>query len=428
MSSSSRSPSALGAHVRDLPGTRILARLALPAVGAATLLLGAPLADAQEWILDPRVEVEAIYNDNYRLTEEPGSQIEVTGGALDAQLTARKETQTSLFEATPHIRSSFFPDASSEESTDYYLDLHANHKTQRTKSDILAQYAAESVVSSELPAADFPGIDLGQTTGGDAGQVSVRNRRRLYSIEPSFVFDWTERRHLTAEAHYINAAYEESAFEQVGYADIGARAGILWDMSRRSTFSVNVTGANYSPDDDSPDTNTAGVVAEWNTAPSEVTNFYFRFGSDHSERDAIGTGPKLSDTSFNGGVGVAWNFQVTHIVIDALRSTAPSSQGVVVNRDEVRFRLVRDFSPRVAGVLAVRGIRTNGVGDTSDATDEVRERKYYTGRAGFEWRMSRQYTLEGAYEYKWQEYQGDLNSATSNGATLSVVYQPRRLK
>jgi hypothetical protein len=402
-----------------------VARFALPAAGAATLLLAAPLASAQAWILDPRVEVQGIYNDNYRLTSEKGAEIDVAGAALDAQLTARKESRATLFEATPHVRSSFFPDASSEESTDYFLDLHGNHKTQRTRSDILAQFADESVVSAELPAADFPGINLGQAVGGDAGLVSLRNRRKLYTILPSIEFDWTERRHLTADVHYVKADYESSLFEQVGYTDIGGGAGIVWDISRRSAFSLNLVAAQYSPDDDSENTSTEGVVAQWTTAPSEVTNFYVRLGGNHSERNASGIDPKISDSSVNGGVGVAWNFQVTHIVIDALRTTSPSSQGVVVNRDEVRLRLARDFSPRVIGVLALRGIRTNGVGSSAD---EVRERKYYTSRAGFEWRMTRQFSLEGGYEYKWQEYEGDPTSASSNGATLSLVYQPRRLK
>jgi hypothetical protein len=96
-----------------------------------------------------------------------------------------------------------------------------------------------------------------------------------------------------------------------------------------------------------------------------------------------------------------------------------------VNRDEVRFSLNRDFTPRVSGFVGLRGIRTSGVEGTG--LNQVRERKYYTGRTGFEWRMTRAYSLEGAYEYKWQKYQGDPTDASSNGVTLSVVYQPRRL-
>ena len=58
---------------------------------------------------------------------------------------------------------------------------------------------------------------------------------------------------------------------------------------------------------------------------------------------------------------------------------------------------------------------------------QVNERKYYTGRTGFEWHLNRAYSIEGTYEYKWQKYEGDVTNASSNAVTLSLVYQPRRL-
>ena len=389
------------------------------------LLLGASTAGAQAWIFDPRIELQGIYNDNNRLTADRGQEIDVTGAALDALVAFRKESQTDMFQATPHIRSSWFPDASSEQSTDYYFDLQGSHKTQRSTSSIYAGFADESVVTSDLLLADFPGINLGQTVSGDSGRVSVRNRRRQYSIEPRAEFDWTERRHLTFDAHYVNTTYDNTLFEQVGYKDFGASAGIKWNTSQRTTFEVDAVGSQFRTDDNAPHTTSTGLMAEWRMAPSTITNYYFRLGGVRTEHDATGTLQSESKSSFNGGVGVAWNFQVTQLMIDALRSTSPSSQGALVNRDELRFSLNRDFSPRVAGFVGLRGIRTSGL--SGSGTVPVQERKYYTGRTGFEWHMTRAYSLEGAYEYRWQKYEGDPTNASSNGVTLSVVYQPRRL-
>jgi hypothetical protein len=81
------------------------------------------------------------------------------------------------------------------------------------------------------------------------------------------------------------------------------------------------------------------------------------------------------------------------------------------------------MSPKMAGHLALRGIRTEG------AVEEallVRERKYAAASAGLEWRWSRQYSLVGSYNYTWQEFEGEPADATSNGVSLSVVYEPRR--
>jgi hypothetical protein len=253
----------------------------------------------------------------------------------------------------------------------------------------------------------------------------VRNRRRQYSLLPHYEFDWTERRHLTFDAHYVDTKYDNTLFEQIGYKDYGASAGIKWNTSQRATFEVDVVGSQFNPNDNSADTTTAGVVAEWRMAPSTITNYYFRVGGNRAEQDLAGSSSRQSTSSFNGGAGVAWNFQLTRLMFDALRSTAPSSQGAIVNRDELRFSVNRDFSPLFTGFIGVRGIRTKGVEDSGGT--QVLERKYYTGRTGFEWHLNRAYSIEGAYEYRWQKYDGDVTSAASNGVTLSVVYQPRRL-
>jgi len=418
MSSSYRKPA-------PVQGGRRVTRRFAQGLAALALLAGAQAASAQAWIFDPRVEVMAIYNDNYRLTDQPDQEIDVTGGGIDAQVTARKQNASSLFEFTPRVTSNFFPDASSEESTDYFADLKAEKKTQRTRTGIGARFADESVVTSELLPADFPGVGLGDPVSGDAGRTSVRNRRQLAALTPTFDFDWTERRHLTLEAHWVDVTYEnDSVFEQVGYTDIGGGAGMVFDLTQRSALSVDVLASRYSPDNDTEDTTSTGLVAEWRMAPSQLTSFYFRLGGNRSERDAAGSTPSFSTSSFNGGVGVAWNFQVTRVLIDALRTTVPSSQGEVVDRDELRVRLTRSFSPRVAGFVALRGIKTSGVDDTAVS---VQGRKYYTGKTGFEWRTSRTFSLEGAYEYKWQEYELEPNKAKSNGVTLSLVYEPRRI-
>ncbi len=391
---------------------------------AITCAAGKALA-ANDWIFDPRVEAGAVYNDNYRLTDQPGQEIDVTGAEVDAALGMRAETQRTKLQLVPRIHSTFFPSDTSEEATDYYLTGLAQKRTQRLLTAFEASFSDESVVSSELLAADFPGLNLGQTVSGDTGLVTVRNRRRLIAANPSLAYDWTERRHVTFDLQYVDASYQNQIIEQVGYKDFGASAGLVWDLSQRHVFSVSLLGDRYSPADNQEDTNTGGVTAEWRTASSARTSYYFRAGARHSDRNANAAGEALSVTSFNGGVGAAWQLQTTRLVIDLMRGTVPSSSGVVVNRDEVRFRAIKTFQPRFSGYLAARGIKTHGLATT--AVTNVRDRKFATAATGFEWRASRQFSLHGEYEYRWQKFEGALNEGASNGVVLSVVYEPRRL-
>lgn len=393
----------------------------LPAV--ALLAGAAPYAQAQAWRFDPRLQVDGIYNDNFRLTDQPGQEIEVTGGALDGALTISKQGQASGFSLTPRIRSTYFPGDESEESTDYFVNALGTMQTRRSQSRLDLRFADESVVTSELLASEFPGVNLGETVSGDAGRVSVRNRRRLIVFQPSTRFDWTERRHIELTAHYADASYDDEFFEQVGYSDVGVAGAIEWNVTPRSLFSVGVTGTRFNPDSTSEPTTTTGLHLEWRSSPGELSTVYARIGANHSEQDASGSNPELSSTNYTGGVGVAWNFQLTQVFLDALRSVSPSSAGAIVNRDEVRVRLTRHFTPLVSGFTSLRGVRTDGI-DEPVAT--IRDREYFAGSAGLEWRLTRSVSLMGEYEYKWQKFEIEPQDATSNAFTLSVVYEPRR--
>jgi hypothetical protein len=398
-------------------------RRAASAAAVAGVACGASVAPAANWELEPRVELGAVYDDNYRLTDQPGQEIEVTGAALDAQLGLRNETPRTLLELLPRIHATYFPGESSEDATDYFLGAVAERNTQRIHLRGDALFADESVVASEVLAADFPGVELGDTASGDDGRVSIRNRRTLVSLSPSIGFDWTERRRVVGDVHFIDASYDADVFEQVGYNDVGGRAGIEWDTSQRGRLALRASASVFSPDGSSTDTTRTGLEAEWRTRSSETMQYYFRGGATRSERDATGLTPNISDTAFSGGLGVSWSWQVTNLVIDAVRSAGPSSAGSVVNRDELRFRITRAMSPRLAGHLALRGIRTEGA--LADL-QEVRDRKYAAGTAGFEWRVSRQYALLGSYNYTWQEFEAEPDNAVSNGVNLSIVYEPRR--
>jgi hypothetical protein len=398
-------------------------RCATSVAMAVSFACGAGVAAAASWEYEPRVEVGAVYDDNYRLTDQPGQEIEVTGPAIDAQVGFRNETPRTILQVTPRIHATYFPDEPSEDATDYFLTGSAEHNSQRLHLRGEARFADESVVASNLLAADFPDVDLGDTVSGDDGRVSIRNRRTLINLAPSLGFDWTERRRVIAGAHFIDASYDDNVVEQVGYSDIGAIGGVEFDTSQRSLIALRVNASVFSPDSSGPDTTRTGLDAEWRTRSSETMRYYFRAGVTRSERDSTGTSPTISDTAFSGGVGVAWRWQVTDLVIDAVRSAGPSSSGSVVNRDELRFRISRAMSPRMAGHVALRGVRTEGAVEDLLV---VRDRKYAAATAGLEWRWSRQYALLGSYNYAWQEFEGEPADATSNGVSLSVVYEPRR--
>ncbi len=120
-----------------------------------------------------------------------------------------------------------------------------------------------------------------------------------------------------------------------------------------------------------------------------------------------------------GGAGVQWSFQITQFLVDALRSLEPSSFGVVMARNELRFRVNRDLRPRLRSYVALRAVSMT----SGQTAINVQRRDYAAGEAGLEWQTTRSFRVVGTYDYTWQRFEGEPN-AISNAVTLSVVYQP----
>jgi hypothetical protein len=133
---------------------------------------------------------------------------------------------------------------------------------------------------------------------------------------------------------------------------------------------------------------------------------------------SVGT---VSNNGVTGGIGVDLRYQVTEVTIDALRSLIPTSEGVVMTDQELRFRVLRAFYPRFSGFLGVRGMRLSGT--SGQAALRVTSENYATAEAGVDYQFSQNYRMECAYDFAWQQFP-DTPTATSNAVRVAVIYQP----
>jgi hypothetical protein len=211
------------------------------ALGAIAILAAMP-ADAADWELNPRIEAGYLYDDNYRLTT-PGTEIDVSGPLLDAEMEWRALTQTSEFSFTPRVRATYFPGASELDAVDYFADLDWQRRGQRVNTRLRGEFSHQDIVSSEQPDVDGGG-DLGEPDIGDSGRAFTDNRRTRYSLRPSMSFDVSERRELQFEAGYNDVSFDrEISNAQVDYNTIDAAAGLLTRLSETSTLTTRLRGA-----------------------------------------------------------------------------------------------------------------------------------------------------------------------------------------
>jgi hypothetical protein len=386
---------------------------------------GVPGAEAADWDFLPRIAVGAFTNDNYTLEPDSRPAVDVEGGRIDAQFPLRAATPRTEFTLTPQVKSAFLPDDEEWETTDGFLWLDWRHQGERFEARLRADYSDESTLSSELPGSDADG-DLGDPDGGDSGLVAIDNRRQRLRFRPGLSVELTERSALLADLRYEDAEYDEQgAGGTEGYTDADAWLAYRFRVSPMSTITVRGIASRYEREIDSVKTDGYGVRLEWVSRISEVSQWYLRLGAREVDRpESLQTpGASSSETGYDSGVGVDWTFQVTQLFLDATVSVQPNSSGRLIERDNLRLRLIHQFGPRLIGYLNARGSRDTAL---ADDLGTFPERNYATGTVGLEWRMTREFSLLGEYGASWQDREGAPSDATSNEIALSFVYQRQR--
>jgi len=389
------------------------------ALGAGALLGLTAGARADNWDLLPRLEVGGTWSDNYRLADIPDQELTVYGPYIDAQLGIDYFSQTSKLDIVPRVHWNNFPTDHTDQSTDGFLDIDGEHRTQRGDLLGVLQLSDEKVFYSDYLPATFPGLALGQASTAPSGHITVSTRQKLVRAVPEYKYDFTQRTHLDLNADVENASYQQSEVEQIGYSSYTGSAGIGFDVSPRSVFTATGLGTHFAPQTGGNNTNDYGAQAEWDLQQSQIAKFYARVGAEHSEaQTAIGT---VSNNGFTGGIGVDLRYQVTEVTVDLIRSLIPTSQGVMMTDQELRFRILHAFYPKLSGYVGARGMRLSGAASQTALT--VTSENYLTAEVGCDYQMTQNYRIEAAYDYAWQQFPG-TPTATSNALRLAVIYQP----
>ena len=391
----------------------MIARAANRTCATLTAAAFSVAAAGADWQFTPSVEAGYLYDDNFRLSA-PGAEIDVQGALLDTQLEMINVMPAGEFSFTPRVRATYFPDESDVNTTDYFGTLTWQHRGQRVTSGLLADFARQDVVNSEQPDAEVDS-GLGEPVVGDSGRVLVRNRRTRASVAPNLEIELSARRALQFEANYADVSFDrEIEGAQVDYNAANLTAALVTRITELSSLTTRLRGARFDIDTQGV-SNSYGAELQWDTRNAADTRKFLRVGAQSVELIDGG-----SETAWLAGAGVSFNLGRNELFADLARSVGPSAAGVVVTRDQLRLRWTRAMTPRLSILAGLRGTHDDDV--NRDSTFEART--YATGDVGLQWRWQEEFSLRLAYDYTWQEFENADFDATSNGATISFLYQP----
>jgi hypothetical protein len=397
---------------RKTPRRLVTPQFISPVVLFAALAAGS--ATAANWEVAPRVEAGYRYSDNYHLGP-PGTEIEVSGGEADAEVTFRTLDPRTQIEITPRVNATYFPDEPDEDGVDYFLDASVVDNTPRRQMGVEAGFSRQNVARSELPGGDVGTGELGNPVEGDSGRFVERNQRNYGRIAPFFGYDVTQRQRLEFDAHYARAEFDKQfANQQNDFSEAGVSAGWGYQATERSSLMFRGLASQYKT---VFDTDAYGAYVQWNTKFSETSRAYVRLGAQQTKPEN-----GESDTNVLAGVGGSWNTPRNTLFLDLTRTVEPVSAGTVVERYQLRMQINHEVSPRVSLMLGARGSRDEDIA----AVGTIPTRKYAAAEGGFEWRVLRNFAVTATYGYRWQEYADELSDRSANTFLIGLVYEPKR--
>ena len=109
------------------------------AVIGGLLSLGSVGAMAADWAYEPRVALSAEYDDNHRLTNVPGQEIEVYGPKLDPRVVFRGSTPRTTFTLTPQVVFTKYIEGDEDDLENYYLRMGLNQDYKRINAFVNAR-------------------------------------------------------------------------------------------------------------------------------------------------------------------------------------------------------------------------------------------------------------------------------------------------
>jgi hypothetical protein len=395
----------------------------------ACLTLGSSLAVATDYEFNPRVELGAGYDSNVNLGAS-GDEISSSDLMADARADFIARESNWEWKITPEVRGIYYPSNTDIDSNSEFLYLYGERNGPRYTLQLYADAWSQTLLRSYLPTATI-GTGLGVTEPGTTLNVLSDTRENFGYIDPHYALQVTERQRVELEVNYTDASFNHT--EVGGYTDYRNVAGAAdWVIQATPTGSFTLRGRaqSFQPDQ-ALTTDTYGGELEWDGKLSPNRQYYLRLGGSRSSFSgaapaaAAGEPPITnvpSATAITGGAGAQWTFQVTELFLDATRDVEPTGLGYAVDRNQLRLRLERRFTPRLAGFLGGRVIYDDPVRNAV-LPDTARNQHYNYATTGFEWRVRQQWSVIGAYEYTSAHYTA---SAESNAVRLSVVYEPKR--
>lgn len=380
------------------------------AVGAL-ILVAAGTARAAEWIVEPSIAVESLYDDNLDLTIDDTES--VSGYLILPRLQVKANTEVSKTALDGYVAYTDYGDSDVEDKSEVATYLTSERQTsERGTLGLRGEYRRDTL---------FERTDFGPGTGNirdvDIGlSRDTEVRRHFWMLEPSWNWLLSERSAVRFGYRHTDSRYTNATgTDLVDYTEQGVSTTYSRSLTDRSDVNVTVNAARFEPDIDEEAT-TLQLMAGLRRAFSDTLRGNFGAGVSRTRTESGAAEDTSSGFVFSAGLEQRAETSTLDGVISS--DVTPSGLGRTVRSDQIRVRWTLQTAPTVQFVLQTHLLRNRAL----EGDDPAVDRRYYELQPELRWQWLEDLFLSGSYRYRRQKFDADPDSAQSNAFFLGFAY------
>ncbi len=380
----------------------------------------APSLGAQVYV-QPLLSVRAQTSSNIDLATDPAQRQQTEGYLGDAATVIGIATPRSDTTLRPRIQYQYFPEETALNRLEAFLDFTTQYNSPRSNFAMFGRYDHRDEINAERPAAVYNDLAPTPTASPETGRVRVGTTRDDFVIMPTYSYQLTQRVGIGASANLETLNY--SSADDTSHVDFNyyqGRGFVSWSPSPRTKLAFGGYASKYDAKHIDSQSTSYGTSVDYDIHWSEV--FASHAAIVYQRTDVDMTQPRIFQDRTNAwgaNVSSTYTAQLSQIRFNLGRTINPSGGGGLYESDEARVQYQRDLSERWGVTTAARYLRSRALSRDSNGND----RNYVRANVYLTWNMTRFWFVEGGYDYSWQKYENDPNSAADSTFSVRFGYK-----
>lgn len=373
-------------------------------------------AQADEWSLNPSLQLKTQYDDNIFLSST--SPVSTWGYSASPIFVLGNRTAASSLEMEGRLIFNAYSESSVTDPNVQTLNLRGRVNTLRSTWGIQSSIKRDTTIATVVDAQNQDQNSGDQEVNVDENLVERQVRRTQANVQPLCTFRLTETDSIRAAYRIIRTTFSDAGTaELVDYKQERAEAGLAHQLDRNNRLSVTVTASTYKAVNADTVTDNYELRTGWFHTYAEDLRGDLSFGF----RTVSSTQGDEQIDSTGGVLGVSLRKQgseLTSYRLGVQRRLSPSGAGVMVQNDSLTIDYSRAITARLKFTTSANLYRNESIDFLASSVD----RRYFDVEPQLSWKITRLWSLDGSYQYKWQKYSEQGVSASSNAIFLAVDY------